>query len=89
MLFRSKYDAATCEYYINEQLGSLTIRKVVSLTDLTYFCNKSWTLSLDTDTNTWISFHSYLPNFYIGENNYFYSGLNEGCDLQAIAAIVS
>ena len=80
-----KYDAATNEYYVNEQYGDLVLRKVVSLTDLNYFCNKSWTLSLDTDTKTWISFHTYLPNFYIGENNFFYSGLNEGCDLTAVA----
>jgi hypothetical protein len=27
-----------------------------------------------------VSFHSYLPNFYMGENNFFYSGLNGCCD---------
>ena len=32
-----------------------------------------------------MSFHTYLPNFYVGENNFFYSGLNEGCDITAIA----
>ncbi len=81
-----KYDAATSEYYVNETYGDIVLRKVVQLTDINYFCNKSWTLSLDTDTNTWVSFHTYLPNFYIGENNFFYSGLNEGCDIEAIAA---
>jgi hypothetical protein len=37
------------------------------------------------NTKSWISFHSYIPNFYIAENNFFYSGLNEGCDLLAVA----
>ncbi len=62
-------------------------RQVVDLTDSTYFCNKSWTLSYNINTQSWISFHSYIPNFYIAENNFFYSGINEGCDLEAIVAI--
>lgn len=53
------------------------IREKVDLTDTTYFCNKSWTLSFNMNTKSWISFHSYLPNFYIAENNFFYSGLND------------
>jgi hypothetical protein len=35
---------------------------------------------------SWISFHSYIPNFYIAENNFFYSGLNGSCDIEVIAA---
>jgi len=61
-------------------------RTVVSLTDPNYFCNKSWTLSYNVNTQSWISFHSYIPNFYIAENNFFYSGLNGCCDdIDAIA----
>ena len=66
-------------------LPSLVIRERVYLTDPTYFCNKSWTLSYNMNTQTWISFHSYIPNWYIAENNFFYSGLNGGCDLEIIA----
>jgi len=55
-----------------------TIRKIVSLNDPNYFCNKSWTLSFNFITNSWVSFHSYLPNWYMGENNFFYSG-KKGC----------
>ena len=54
-------------------------RVVVSLNDPNYFCNKSWTLSYSVNTKNWISFHSYLPNFYIAENNFFYSGINGCC----------
>lgn len=55
------------------------IRKKILLSDPTYFCNKSWTLSLSFVTNSWISFHSYLPNWYMGENNFFYSGKKSCC----------
>ena len=66
--------------------NNIVVRKVVQLTDPTYFCNKSWTVSFNMNTKSWISFHSYIPNFYIGENNFFYSGLNGCCDdLEAIA----
>jgi hypothetical protein len=36
-------------------------------------------MSFDFTTKSWISFHSYLPNFYIGENNFYYSGINSCC----------
>ncbi len=67
-------------------IAPVIIREIVYLTDSTYFCNKSWTLSFSFNTMSWTSFHSYIPNWYIGENNFFYSGLNEGCDLEALAA---
>lgn len=66
-------------------LCPITVRTVVDITDPEYFCNKSWTLSFNMNTKSWISFHSYIPNWYIAENNFFYSGLNEGCDLEVIA----
>jgi hypothetical protein len=61
------YNTTTNEFYVGET--------IVSLTNLTYFCNKSWTLSFNMNTKSWVSFHSYLPNYYIGDNNFFYSGL--------------
>lgn len=82
-----QYDELTGEYYINKAYGDIILRKVISLTDREYFCNKSWTLSYSVNTQSWVSFHSYIPNFYIAENNFFYSGLNEGCDLEAIAVM--
>lgn len=48
----------------------------VSLTDTTYFCNKSWTISYSPLTKSWISFHSFVPNYYIAHENYFQSGIN-------------
>jgi hypothetical protein len=65
-----------------EQEGKIKIvtRTPVSLTDPDFFCNKSWTISFNMNTKRWTSFHSYLPNWYIGENNFFYSGLNNCCN---------
>jgi len=68
-----------------ENTKPVVIRTQVYLNDPEYFCNKSWTMSYNLNTASWISFHSYIPNFYIGENNFFYSGLNGCCDTDGVA----
>jgi len=67
----------------------VVIRTQVYLSDPDYFCNKSWTMSYNMNTKSWISYHSYIPNFYIGENNFFYSGLNGCCDADAVGGFKS
>ena len=67
-----EYDSVLKQFYIEVN----NTRVQVYLNDTTYFCNKSWTLSFNFNTKSWVSFHSYIPNFYIGENNFFYSGTN-------------
>lgn len=63
------------------------IKIPIEIGDPVYFKNKSWTLSFNFNTKSWVSFHSYLPNFYIAENNFFYSGLNNCCgDFDFVAA---
>ena len=42
------------------------------------FDSASWTISYSPLTQTWVSFHSFLPNYYVAHNNYFSSGLNFG-----------
>jgi hypothetical protein len=74
-----KYDSATKQFYVEETINSVVIRTQVYLTDPDYFCNKSWTLSYHLGLKSWISFHSYIPNWYIAENNFFYSGSNNCC----------
>jgi hypothetical protein len=82
-----KYDADTREFYLETTLNNSVIKTLVYLTDREYFCNKSWTLSYNINTQSWISFHSYIPNWYIAENNFFYSGLNDCCsEIEAIVA---
>jgi len=76
-----KYDPTTKDFYIETPIGDdIYSRTVVSLKDPDYFCNKSWTLSFNVNTKSWVSFHSYIPNWYIAENNFFYSGINGCCD---------
>ena len=78
----------------DENTKPVVIRTQVYLSDPDYFCNKSWTMSYNLNTKSWISYHSYIPNFYIGENNFFYSGLNGCCDdnqaggFEAIAGVI-
>tara|TARA_R110000782_G_scaffold74248_1_gene148406 strand:- start:901 stop:6027 length:5127 start_codon:yes stop_codon:yes gene_type:complete len=71
-----KYDEESNEFYIEQN----EVRTQLFLTDSAYFYNRSWTISFNFNTKSWVSFHSYLPNFYIGENNFFYSGLNGFCE---------
>ena len=75
-----KYDATTKEFYLENIINGLVLRDQVYLDDPEFFCNKSWTMSFNFNTKSWISFHSYIPNFYLAENNFFYSGLNGCCD---------
>ena len=74
------YDPVEQEFYINNIVNGLTIRQNVNLSDQEYFCNVSWTLSFNFNTKSWISFHSYIPNWYVAENNFFYSGQNNCCE---------
>jgi hypothetical protein len=81
-------DSSIPQTYKKYYTGSALTPTIVSVSDLNYFCNKSWTMSFNMNTMAWVSFHTYLPNYYIGENNFFYSGLNEGCDMTFVAAVV-
>jgi hypothetical protein len=82
------YDEIAQKFYINQPVaGNTSVKTYVNLTDVNYFCNKSWTISFNLNTKSWVSFHTYIPNFYVGENNFYYSGLNEGCNLTAVAVV--
>lgn len=48
----------------------------IVLEDTKYFCNKSWTISYNPNTKSWVSLHSYIPHFYIGLNGIFLTGKN-------------
>lgn len=75
-----KYDELLQEFYIEIIVGGIITKETIYLEDKEYFCNRSFTLSFNFNTKSWIAFHSYLPNFYIGENNFFYSGINNACN---------
>ena len=62
----------------NEQFDNFTYNDVtVELTDKAHFCSVSFTLSYSFLTNSWISFHSYLPSYYVDNVDQFYAGRND------------
>jgi hypothetical protein len=83
-----KYNADKNIFYIESIINNTTIETELFLNDPDFFCNKSWTLSFNFNTKSWISFHSYIPNWYIAENNFFYSGLNSCCGEDTFQTLV-
>ena len=77
-----KYNEGTQEFYVENFINDISYKTTIYLSDKDYFCNKSWTLSYCINTKSWISFHSYIPNWYIAENNFFYSGINGCCSTE-------
>lgn len=47
----------------------------------TFFNNKSWTLSYSIDTDSWTSFHSYIPSAYIFDYKNLYSTFATGTNI--------
>ena len=45
-----------------------------------FFCNKSWTISFSPTQDSFVSFHTYTPNYYVSNNRYFSSGINYSFD---------
>lgn len=60
----------------NNSTVGYTPEQVVSIDDPTMFCNKSFTVSYSFVTNTWVSWHSFIPDYYIPNREYFQTGLN-------------
>lgn len=56
-------------YYNNSQISPI---------DETYFENKSWTIAYSPLYKDWISFYSFVPNYYVSTESYFQSGVNYG-----------
>jgi len=43
-----------------------------------YFQIKNFTVSFSLHTNTWISFHSYIPSYMFNTNRFFFTSANNG-----------
>lgn len=67
-----QYDEIYHEFYVIEN----NLKKIVSVSDTRYFCNKSWTRAYSLLSQTWISFYSFIPNYYIDGVDKFSSGIN-------------
>jgi len=86
-VYDQKYNRLIITKLDYKVIGSLTYDPVsnlfknltgdtIQLGDPAYFCNTSFTASFSFVTNSWVSFHSYLPNYYIPGPSEFYSGNN-------------
>lgn len=62
------------EVYYNDQAAQESIK--INFGDPEYFIDKSWTLSFSFKTNSWTSFHSFAPNYYVAYPTYFQTGIN-------------
>ena len=63
------YDPANCEFlhWDGEEY------QVISFYNQDYFANKSWTISYSFVTQSWTSWHSYMPSYSYSDNMYFYT----------------
>ena len=52
----------------------------ISLDDENYFENCSFTVAYSPLSQTWISYYSFTPDYYIGHIDYFQSGVNNSSD---------
>lgn len=49
---------------------------IISLNDENFFENASWTIAYSPQTESWISFYSFIPDYYIEQIGYFQTGQN-------------
>lgn len=67
------YDEQDKEFKINNS--------IINLEDKRYFCQAGWTVAYSPLTESWISFYSFIPDYYIEQNGYFQSGKNSTSNL--------
>lgn len=74
------YNPDTRDFYrvVNEE------NVIVKLGDKRYFKDASWTASYNFFTKSWVSYHSYKPNYYVDFIDFFGSGYNDGFWLHGI-----
>jgi len=60
----------------------VVIADELDFTDKEAFVNHSWTLSYSLDTNNWVSFHSYIPDYYLTTNTALYSLINDELSIE-------
>ena len=67
-------------YFSDNQWWNVDFRKPngieqVTFGDPNHFSNESWTISYNLTTNSWTSFHSYIPDQLFNDYNTFYSSI--------------
>jgi len=69
----NSYNSKAGQFYVYQTVNGAVGSTPIDLTNGLYFENLSWTISYSFKDKTWISFHSYIPNFYFNNNDNFYS----------------
>ena len=52
----------------------------IDLTNTNYFKDVSFTIAYSPVMQSWMSWYSYKPNYYVSHNNYFQTGINQTSD---------
>lgn len=85
-VFITKNDVVLKEAYV----GKVTIvdrefiltegetQTTIDVQDSTYFTDVSWTIAYSPITKSWLSYYSFIPNYYIPLLNFFKTGKNFG-----------
>jgi len=60
------------KFYRDTGLGT---KEEVTLDNTEIFQNKSWTIAYSPITKGWLSFYSFIPNYYVGLTDHFQSGI--------------
>lgn len=72
----------------NESLKELQLNgQTVNIRNKNLFCDASWTISYSFFTKTWVSFHSFKPNYYIEGIDYFLTGINNNSNTNGVSSI--
>jgi hypothetical protein len=50
---------------------------IISPTDNRYFEDKSWTIAYSPLLQEWVSFYTFVPNYYISTETYFQTGIDD------------
>lgn len=58
-------------------ITDLDVVKGIELSDPKYFSNKSWTIAWSPIISNWVSFYSFLPNYYISHPAHFQTGIHD------------
>jgi len=69
-----------CNCYNEADPSQEGIPLAVELTDPLYFEDVSFTVAYSLNTNSWVSYYDFKPNYYISQNNHFQTGLNVSAD---------
>lgn len=81
-LFLTKRDAVPHPEFINKITYSIENQwfeldgLIIEPTNSEYFCDKSFTIAYSPLIDSWVSFYSFTPNYYVPTETYFQSGVN-------------